>query len=184
MTCIQKTVRAVDWYPTFQLVKEAAALTETRIIELDPKAYSGPNLTSIDVAAQNPWASSRFSIRWIVPRPDAHLANRVSLLKTCRYEVSSAPRKIPDFFPLILPLFPRSFIPSILTFFLLVHLTVAATRVLFFDLLMQSSSRDEVGDWSEGRVGTVALIGARKDLDSRRRIWALLACILSVLVGV
>ena len=50
------------------------------------------------------------------------------------------------------------------------HPVILEVVQLFFDLLVQSRSRDEVGDWSEGRVGIVALIGARRNLGSRRRI--------------
>lgn len=54
---------------------------------------------------------------------------------------------------------------------------------LFFDLLVQSRSRDEVGDRSERRVGIVTPIGAWRDLGSSRRIWAFaLALGFSVLI--
>ncbi len=41
---------------------------------------------------------------------------------------------------------------------------------LLFDLLVQSRSRDVVGDRSEGQVGIVTPIGAWRDLGSSRRI--------------
>ena len=50
------------------------------------------------------------------------------------------------------------------------HPVILEVVQLFFDLLVKSSSRDVAREWSEGRVGVMALIQARGDLNSSCRI--------------